>query len=539
MKPVLSAVCSILIGYHAAGGEIKLEKIISREDPAFRCEQARLCAGSDGRVYLASPGTPSYVIRLDRDGRGKVGATVGYALTGVAANAEGILATSNAHFSHRVALHDRMFKDVVSVDVFLVDDRVGWDAPGNVEAGARDFYGLDQHRDRIVRLDQAGKVLRSYAIPRVPEGSPGLVQDFRVCEKREAFYLLARSGPLRCVGFDGKVRWTVNTEVTWGEILNGGGFDVDDDGMLYALGPHGQKVLRFAAADGRPLAPIRMQLDDIKSELSEHPFCDLRVHGGDLFVRRKHAFELYRRYDLVSGSRRQTVDADHERLTAVCPIDIWTAGSSVPFRIRLESTGATSGPRWRVWGRTAGARDYRELRLQDDAIAVPPDCAGLFQVFVTPDVRPGHPGRTADFRLSCWVEIRRPGTAGSATVLTRDNRTDYGRGEEVPFAVLVRSPHADDRVVAEVRLIQGQHTLAEGKVQARMNGLPARFILPRRLTAALAPGDYQITVNAPGLTGVPAFLSIGPGLEKPAFHIVQYGDYGAIYPQADAWTAPK
>src|SRR5580698_3057590 len=127
MKHVLPVVCSILIGCHAVAGEIKLEQIISREDPAFHCEQARLSAGRDGRIYLASAGTPSYVMRLDRDGRDKVGATVGYALTGVAANADGVLATSNAHFSHRVALYDKTFKDVVSVDDFLVNDQVGWD----------------------------------------------------------------------------------------------------------------------------------------------------------------------------------------------------------------------------------------------------------------------------------------------------------------------------------------------------------------------------------------------------------------------------
>ena len=538
MMRVLLAVSSILAAGHVAAAQIRLEQIVSRENPAFQCERARLCAGRDGRVYLASCATPSFVLRLDRDGRGKVGATVGYALTGVAANADGVLATSNAHFSHRVALYDRSFKEVVTVDDFLVNDQVGWDAPGHVEAGARDFFGLDQHRNRIVRLSAGGKVLQSYAIPHEPEGNLGLVQDFRVCEQRETFYLLARSGPLRCVGFDGRVRWSVNTEVSWGEGLNNGGFDVDEGGTLYTLGPRGEAVLRFAAADGKPLRPIRLHLNDIKSELSEHPFCDLRVQGGDLLVRRTHAFELYRRYDRISKACKQTVDTEHERLTVACPTDIWTAGASLPFRIRLESTRTTSAPRWRVWGRTAGARDYREMPIRDDAIKVPADCAGLFQVFVTPDVRPGHRGTPGDYRLRSWVEIRQPGTAGSATVMTRDNRTDYGRGEEVPFAVVVRTRNAGRLVSSTVHLVQGQRTLAEGKFEVRTNGPAAMVVLPRRLTAALTPGDYKLTVEARGLTGVSAPLSFGPGLEKTAFHTVQYGDYGPIYPQADAWTAP-
>ena len=75
--------------------------------------------------------------------------------------------------------------------------------------------------------------------------------------------------------------------------------------------------------------------------------------------------------------------------------------------------------------------------------------------------------------------------------------------------------------------------MAEGKVEVRTNGPATSFVLPRRLTAALTPGDYTLTVEARGLTEVPAPLSFGPGLEKTAFHTVQYGDYGPTYPQAD------
>ncbi|HKB41119.1 MAG TPA: hypothetical protein VKD72_32125, partial [Gemmataceae bacterium] len=33
-------------------------------------------------------------------------------------------------------------------------------------------------------------------------------------------------------------------------------------------------------------------------------------------------------------------------------------------------------------------------------------------------------------------------------------------------------------------------------------------------------------------------LIIGPGLRKPAFHLVQHGDYGQLYPSGDIWDAP-
>ena len=197
MRQFLLAVCLILVANTATAEEIKLEQIISREDPAFHCESAKLAIGRDGMIHLASGGTPSFVIRLNPESKEKIGSNVGYALTGVAANADGIVAISNAHFSHRVALFDRSLKEIATVDDFLVNDQEGWDAPSHVEAGSRDFYGVDQHRNRIVRLTPAGKVLRSFPIPRNPSGSAGLVQDIRVDESRETFYLLSRSGPIR------------------------------------------------------------------------------------------------------------------------------------------------------------------------------------------------------------------------------------------------------------------------------------------------------------------------------------------------------
>ena len=260
VKQIILAISFILASGRLSAAEIKLEQIISRENPAFQCQRARLCVGRDGRVYLASGGTPSFVLRLDGNGLGKVGGIVGYALTGVAANGDGVLATSNAHFSHKVALYDEKFENAAAVEDFLVNDQVGWDAPGHVEAGSHDFFGLDQHRNRIVRLNAEGKVLTSYAIPHEPEGGQGLVQDFRVCEKREVFYLLARSGPLRCVAFDGTLRWSVNTDVRWGDVQNTGGFDVDEDGTLYTLGQRGEAVQRYAAADGKQLDPIPLRL---------------------------------------------------------------------------------------------------------------------------------------------------------------------------------------------------------------------------------------------------------------------------------------
>ena len=70
------------------------------------------------------------------------------------ADASGLIASSNGHFSHQVAIYDKEFQKVNAVTDFLVSDQVGWDAPASVEVGASgDFYALDHHRDRILQID--------------------------------------------------------------------------------------------------------------------------------------------------------------------------------------------------------------------------------------------------------------------------------------------------------------------------------------------------------------------------------------------------
>src|SRR4029077_5557702 len=136
--------------------------------------------------------------------------------------------------------------------------------------------------------------------------------------------------------------------------------------------------------------------------------------------------------------------------------------------------------------------------LKGGAVRVPPDAAGLYLVKVTPEVQPWQRGSPPTYMVRTVVEVRRPGTKGSATVLTPDNRTHYGRGEEVPFAVAVRGLGADQAVTLTVRLLDGTRVLAraEAKVKGDADAVP--FKVPGTFTAALAPGRYTLAVSAPG-----------------------------------------
>src|SRR5262249_3887306 len=143
------------------------------------------------------------------------------------------------------------------------------------------------------------------------------------------------------------------------------------------------------------------------------------------------------------------------------------------------------------------------------------------------------------------VEVRQPGTRGSATVLTPDNRTHYGRGEEIPFAIAVRGAEAGKAVTLTVRLLEGNHTLAQAEAAVQGDAEAVPFKVHKALTAALKPGPSTLAVSAPGLSCTSQPLVIGPGLHRPTFHVVQYADYGLLYPGgarpgecADVWDAP-
>jgi hypothetical protein len=112
----------------------------------------------------------------------------------------------------------------------------------------------------------------------------------------------------------------------------------------------------------------------------------------------------------------------------------------------------------------------------------------------------------------------------------------FGRGEEVPFEIVARGKEADRPITALVRLIDDSGTRAEET--ATIQGGKASLRLAPTLTAGLRPGRYRLVAAAPGWTAVPQELTIGPGMRPAPFSLVEYGDYGPIYPSADPWDAP-
>jgi len=536
-------VCSLILSRSLAAEDksaglapLKLQQIISREDPKFNCARASLTIGRDGMVYLTSAGHDSgYILRVSRDGRDKLGGESVPAIHNATADAGGLIAASHGHFSHQAAIYDKEFHKTQAVTDFLVNDEVGWDAPGSVEAGTSgDFYGLDQHRNRILQLNADSKIIKAYPLPHIDKCP---AQAFRVCEKAQVFYVVRWGRPeVQCLGFDGKVKWERSLGVD-ANTYDGdnGGFDVDQGGVLYSISSQ-DNLLRKTGLDGKPAGEIKLNFPaERKPAEGIH---GMRIGGGEVFLRGRHPSELFQVYDLATGEIKRRVNIDHERLTVTAQSGPWIAGRPVEFRIDFDGGGRPIKPRWRVWARPFGILDYRELKLLDGRLLLPEDLAGFYQIKVTPESSPWqHSASASEYKVQTIVEVRVAGAQGSATFATALGRVYFGRGEEIPLTIYVRGNARQDTELT-VALRYGTQTLAAAKARFNPAGKEIRFTLPKSLTIRLRPGEYLLSVFGKDLTCVHQPLIIGPGMRPVSLRTTIYGDYRCTYPQAGAWDAP-
>jgi len=546
-----------------AAEQVMLEQIVSRHDPHFNVATARLTVGRDGNIYLGN-GSPQggYVLRVSPDGGTRLGGTVGYAFTSVAAGKDGTVATSEAHFSHRVAFWGRDFSTIGHVPDFLVNDQVQWNAPSDVEAGdTGDFFGIDQHRLRILRLQPPDKLVTSYSLESLGEQTRGAAVAFRVWEAGKRFVTAWPRGMIHALSFDGRALWSLEGRPA-GENL--GGFDLDDEGKLFLLS-NGDDV-RVFDVDGKPAGEVKLQ-SDARGKLSQ--VTDLRVRGGELVVKRASPDTLFEVYDRSTGTLLRRIDADVETLRVTYPAPVWTAGQSIPFTIDFDARQRQARPKFRVWLRPLGVPEFQELPWNAGRVTVPADARGLYQVRVTPDVR----GRVAEYIVDGYIEIRVPDSVGSVAILTPLNRFNYGAretlpvrvvaraavGTEIPETIVVRLQDASAQVLAEriVKLaegkgdcefqlkdISGQRLKSERSVSggglrgASGGGLRGasggglRGASGGGLRGASGGGlRCVLDANVPGFTVASQPIEIGPGLGgKRPLKIVQHGDYTLGFP---------
>lgn len=536
---------SVVLAANLSAAEVLLEQVISHESPLFRCRQARMGVGRDGFVYLTDDqGGKGFCLRLSRDGRQKLGSEVVYAIFNATANANGVIATANAHFNHSLNIYDSGFQKLVAADDFLVNDQVGWDAPLHVEAGASgDFYGIDQHRNRVVRVGPDGKVKAVYPIRATHEADWGKPNDFRVSEALQSFYWLTNGHVVR-TRLDGSTVWkaAVAVQYRW-DVGSHGGWDIDDRGNVYLLEGAGVALKRLDA-DGKPLASIPLEMGDYKPTAAAH-IGGLRIVDSDAVVRRVSATELFQVYDLKSGQQKHVASIDHESLSVRFPSLTWINGEKIPVAIQFQSSSQGPGPHFRVWMTPFGVSDWHEIpRDGDSNITVPDDYAGLYQLKISPEVLPQQAKEPAEYLVREIVEVRRPGSKGTVAVVTPLNRLHYAANESIRGRVIGRMTAAiEDRIEIRLRDLHSREVVASKSIRlvkaAESAGeLRGDFVFAPDNGSVAKPGDYQLDVDVPGLTCVSQRIVIGGGKTDSDFRKILYGDYGLTSPQGNAWEAP-
>jgi hypothetical protein len=500
-------------------GPVVLEQAVSRHDPHFDVARARLSVGRDGNIYLANGGGKGgYVLRVSPDGKDRLGGAVGYSMQAVAARKDGTIATAEAHFPHRVAFWDKSFAPLGHIPDFLVSDTVQWNAPSDVVAGeSGDFYGIDQHRLRILRVSPPDKLAEAYSLEQTGVQSKGGTVGLRVDEKRKRFFTAWQSNVIWVTGFDGKPLWSVRLRPA-GEPP--GGFDLDADGNLYVFG--GLEAVKVFDTDGKPAGEVRLKTDSGRRPPQIH---DIRVLGNELLVKRADPKTLFESYDRKTGELIRRVAADAEVLTVQYRSPVWTSGEQLPFEIKFDAGTRPTKPHFRVFIRPLGVPEFIELKLLDGKLEVPGSARGLYQLRVTPDIR----GQFAEYIVDGLIEIRTPDAKGSVSIFTPLNRFYYARGEEIPVSVVVHGGRGNPVKKLSLKLTSADKVLAEREVQIPVANGSAVFTA--KDTEALSPGRYTLDAEVPGYTVAPQYIEIGEGFKsRPKFHIIQHGDYAFSFP---------
>lgn len=515
-----------------------IEHVVSRHHPAFDVPALHLGLGQDDNVYLVIGGrTDGQALRLASDGSAQRFGRVGYAALAITANAEGVIATAETHFPHRIDFWDKDFNPLGSIDDFTANNTDGFFAPSAVEATPSGwFYAIDQHRRQVLRL-KPGTVDQRITLTGLDPNatSKGGPVGLRVAEGlgllHTAWPTTAGAG-LVCVSrLDGAHVRSIQVRPAGFAF---GGYDVDDDGRLHvstglAKEPQRRQVSVYGA-QGQLERTVTLTLPD-----DPYPVQDLRVRGTRYYVKRNDPTYLFEVYDLT-GQLVRRVSADVERLTVSYEADQWTAGRKTPLTITHEPGRWSSAPRLRVWLRPLGVPEFTELPLTAGAVTPPADARGLYHLRVSPDVT----GRLSEYVVDGIVEVRTPdSTKGSLSVMTCRvvtgadgtetftalNRLSYGRGEPITVRVVARV--ADGTPLpssAGVRLLrEGAEVRADTLTLTDGTG---RLELTAQYTGTLEPGRYVIDAEQlPGFTVAPQHLDLGPGLgRRPDFHITWYSD---------------
>jgi len=530
---VLSAALTNVFG-------VTVEQVISHENAAFNLMHARstMVVGFDGLVYIGNSFEyTGYVIRLKRDGSEKFGGQIHYAMTGIGANANSIFAVSSAHFSRRITLFDANLREYGFQAPFLVSDNVGWNAPANMCVGeSGDFYGIDQHTNKIFRISPLNKIVAEYPI--IAEGEDPLnnagMYQIQVSESTETFYHRNSGGSIRAIGFDGRTKFIHYARLAGGDSVLNGGFWVTPEGLLYTIGADSNTVVGVDQ-NGNVFGSAELMSDGIDTDKVIN---NLAVSDGDIFIKRQNPIYLFERYGL-DGQFKNRIAIDHEKLAVTFDDEKWIAGGTIDFQVDFQALeGRLGTPDWHLWMRPYDSSKYIEIPMIDGQITVPDNLSpGLYFWKVSPEIQPVQYGTKSQYLVYGVVEILPANNTGTINVATTQNRVNYGRGETIKGGIFVQSDVVPQSVVLELRDSSGQSIAKTPAMVFLNNSKQLDFVIESNLTDYLSIGEYTLVAVSNGYTSVPQNIIIGSGTrdEDRMFNRIVYGDYGEVYVRNGTW----
>ena len=518
MKKVLSLILLVVLALPISLFSVTLEQFISREDAGINIPTARMTVGGDGNVYISSGG---YIQRLSPDGKERKGSAIIGAANNVAANVNGIMASANAHFIMAVNLWSPNFENIGRVGDFLNNDQMEWFSPCDVQAGEIDFYAVDQNRNRIVKVSHDGRRLSVHSTDATGESFIRAMPRLRVSEEAQIFYIASNKGNLYALNFDGTLHYKLENAGLGGNVWEGfpRTFCADTDGTLYVILSTDNKVFVYDK-NANQTGVINLQFGDRSGKITW-----IDRFKDEIFIKREDSLILFEVYDVNTGAFKRSVSADVEILNVTFDSYTWTAGSTIPMKIDLDSGRRKVNPIWKVAVRLFNDSKWIDLPLKNGTITVPENLGGLYQLKV-------YAGNS--YLVEEFIEVRKPGATLNAAVLSPNNRVYWGQGERIPVMVKFRQAEGVPANISVEMKDEAGTVVVRGTVPVT-NGI-ARTGITESMLSKLALGRYTITASANGTTCMEQPIILGKGTPKRnLFSIVQYGDYAASM-MSYSWT---
>jgi len=489
---------------------VSLEQFISREDENFDIPGSGLTVGKDGNVYLYSS---NYLQRISPDGLSRKGSVIVYSTRNVAANINGIMASANAHFSHSVNLWSKDFENIYTVSDFLNNDTVEFHSPIDVQTDGVNFYGMDQNRDRILKISEDGRILTAYPLTSTGESYVRDVLRFKVCVDAELFYIAAPSHNLYAMSFDGTLYNKIEKASFGGNIWDGYPklFDADQDGTLYIINYNDNNVYIYDK-NAVELGVITLQFGDRNGKI-----VSLQKYNDEFFIKRQDRTMLFEVYDANTGAFKRAIYADVEILNVSYPSYVWTTNEKVPIDINLNAGGRIINPQWKVAIRLFNDSKWVDLPLLNGQVIVPENVAGLYHIKV-------YGGN--DYIVEDYIEIRKLGSKLNAAIMSQNNRVYWGQDERIPIIVKFRqTENLPTSVLVEMKddfervVVSSTLPVIDGFVQTG---------LTQSLLSKLSLGRYTITATADGVSCMEQPIILGRGVKnRNNFSVIQHGDYSS------------